>query len=76
MLQGCVTPKSVDLPLLKAVARGRKWSQDLLAGRVSSVRAIARRERIAARYVRELLPLGFLAPPLLKPLSQAASPPI
>ncbi len=75
MLQGCSTPNRVDLPLLKAVARGRKWSQDLLAGRVPSVRALARREQVAARYVRELLPLGFLAPTIVEAIVAGRQPP-
>ncbi len=62
VVEGDTTPNQVDRPLLKAVARGRKWSQDLLAGRVQSVHEIAIREKVADRYVRELLPLGFLAP--------------
>jgi hypothetical protein len=28
-------PSHVDLPLLKAIARGRKWAQDLFSGRLS-----------------------------------------
>jgi hypothetical protein len=75
MLEGCSTPNRVDLPLLKAVARSRKWSQDLLAGRVPSVRAIARREHVAARYVRELLPLGFLAPTIVEAIVAGRQPP-
>ena len=75
MLQGESAPNRVDLPLLKAVARGRKWSQDLLAGRVPSVRALARREQVAARYVRELLPLGFLAPTIVEAIVAGRQPP-
>jgi len=30
-------PRRVDLPLLRAVARARRWSQDLLAGRAQSL---------------------------------------
>ena len=37
VLEGDSTPSRVDLPLLKAVARARRWSQDLIAGRVQSV---------------------------------------
>ena len=62
VLEGDSAPSRVDLPLLKAVARARRWSQDLIAGRVQSVDEIAKRDGVAARYVRELMPLGFLAP--------------
>jgi hypothetical protein len=37
VLQGDSTPNRVVLPLLKAVARARRWSDDLLSGRVRSV---------------------------------------
>ena len=52
VLEGDSTPSRVDLPLLKAVARARRWSQDLIAGRVQSVSELAKREGVAARYVR------------------------
>jgi hypothetical protein len=35
-----------DLALIKAIAQGRKWADDLLAGRVESVAAIAKREGV------------------------------
>ena len=37
VLEGDTTPSRVDLPLLKAVARARRWSDDLISGRVQSV---------------------------------------
>ncbi len=40
-----------------------------------SVRAIARRERIAACYVREVLPLGFLAPVIIEAIVAGRQPP-
>jgi hypothetical protein len=36
----------VDLALMKPIARGCQWSDDLLAGRVESVAAIAKREGV------------------------------
>ena len=50
VVEGTPTPPSqVDLPLLKAVARGYRWSDDLLSGRVHSVAEIAEREGISGR---------------------------
>jgi hypothetical protein len=43
VLQGDSNPAHVDLPLLKAVARMRRWSDDLLSGRVRSVDELAKR---------------------------------
>lgn len=56
VLEGDSTPGRVDLPLLKAVARARRWSQDLIAGRVQSVGEIAKRDGVAGRYLRKLMP--------------------
>jgi ABC-type nitrate/sulfonate/bicarbonate transport system substrate-binding protein len=47
LIQGSRTPApTVDLALLKAVARGRQWADDLLAGRVESVAELAKREGV------------------------------
>ena len=75
VLEGDSTPTRVDLPLLKAVARVRRWSQDLLAGRVQSVGQIARRDGVAARYVRELMPLGFLSRKIVEAIAEGRQPP-
>ncbi len=52
----------VDLALMKAIARGRQWSDNLIAGRVESVAVIAEREGVLPNYVRRLTRLAFLAP--------------
>jgi hypothetical protein len=46
VLRGESTPNHADLPLLKAVARSRKCSDDLVSGKVRSVSELARREGI------------------------------
>ena len=47
VIQGSRGPAPLaDLALMKAIARGRLWSDDLLAGRVRSVAAIAKREGV------------------------------
>jgi len=74
VLESDSTPSRVDLPLLKAVARARRWSQDLIAGRVQSVGEIAKRDGVAARYVRELMPLGFLAPRTVEAIIEGHQP--
>ncbi len=75
VLEDNPAPTRFDLPLLKAVARGRRWSQDLLVGRVQSVGQIARRDGVAARYVRELMPLGFLSPKIVEAIAEGHQPP-
>ncbi|HLM79742.1 MAG TPA: recombinase family protein [Terriglobales bacterium] len=75
VLEGDSAPSRVDLALLKAVARARRWSQDLIAGRVQSVDELAKRDGVAARYVRELMPLGFLAPRIVQAIVEGHQPP-
>ena len=64
-----------DLALLKAVARARQWSEDLLAGRARSVAEIAERERVGSRYVRRLLRLAFLGPEIVEAIATGYQPP-
>jgi site-specific DNA recombinase len=70
---GAIAPRA-DLALLKAVARGRQWSDDLLAGRVESVAVIAQREGVLAHYVR-LTRLAFLAPTIVEAVATGHQPP-
>ena len=74
VLGGNPLPSRVDLPLLKAVARAYRWSDDLLSGRVQSVAEIARRERVTPRYVRRVLWLGFLAPKIVEAIVDGRHP--
>lgn len=73
-LIGNSTPTRLDLPLLKAVARARRWADDLVAGRVRSVGELARREGIDRRSVRRLIPLGFLAPRIVEAIAEGHQP--
>jgi site-specific DNA recombinase len=62
-------------PLIKAVARARRWSKQLISKEVPSIRAIARQEQIAPRYVRDFLPLGFLSPRIVEAILEGRQPP-
>ena len=75
VLEGDSSPRRIDLPLLKAVARARRWSDDLLSGRVQSVDELARREGIDRRSVRRLIPLGFLSPRVVEAIVEGRQPP-
>ena len=55
----------VDPVLVKAIARGHKWFEDLVTGRARSLVEIAKAERVTHRYVGRLLPLAFLAPDII-----------
>jgi site-specific DNA recombinase len=63
-----------DLTLIKAIARGRKWADDLLVGRVESVAAIARREGVLPNFVRRLTRLAFLAPGIVEAIVAGQQP--
>ena len=75
VLEGDATPSRVNLPLLKAVARARRWSRDLLSGRVQSVGDVAKREGIDRRSVRRLISLGFLSPRIVEAIAEGRQPP-
>jgi site-specific DNA recombinase len=75
VLVGASNPSRIDLPLLKAVARARKWSDELLSGRVRSVGELARREGIDTRSVRRLIRLGALSPRIVETIIEGRQPP-
>ena len=59
-------PSRVDPALLKAITRGRTWWNDLATGTQPTIAAIARRDGCSEGYVRQLLPLAFLAPSIVE----------
>jgi len=64
----------VDLPLLKAVGRARRWFDQLATGRAASLAGIAAQEGISVRYVGRLIRLAFLAPPIVELIAQGRQP--
>ena len=67
MRQGLNAPAPLaDLALIKAIARGRRWADDLLSGRVESVAALAKRDGVLPNYVRRMTRLAFLAPRIVE----------
>ena len=73
VLEGESNPVPVDLPLLKAVARAKRWAHDLVSGKVRSVGELARREGMDGRSVRRLIPLGFLSPRIVEAIAASRS---
>jgi site-specific DNA recombinase len=59
-------PARNDPALLRALARGYKWFAELASGASESTRQIARREGVSDSYVRHVVPLGLLAPPIVE----------
>jgi len=75
VLEGDATPARIDLPLLKAIARARRWSNELIAGTVASVDELAKREHLDRRSVRRQIRLGFLAPRIVEAIAEGRQPP-
>jgi site-specific DNA recombinase len=63
-----------DPTLIKAIARGRAWFEELAAGRARSLRELAERDGITRRYVRRLINLAFLSPNLVEAILQGRQP--
>jgi len=63
-----------DPALIKAIARGRAWFDDLVTGRVLSLHALAERDGITRRYIRRLVGLAFLSPELVDAILQGRQP--
>jgi site-specific DNA recombinase len=60
--------------LLKAVARAHVWREQIVAGRASGPRAIARRIGLHERYVRRILGYAFLAPDIVESILDGRQP--
>jgi hypothetical protein len=52
--------------LVAAIARGRRWLNEIVAGTVTSVEQIAARENCSIRQVNMTMSLGFLTPKLVQ----------
>jgi hypothetical protein len=68
-----VTPSRRET-LLIAIAKARKWMDDLAHGRVASFAVIARQEGKIERHVRLLAPLAFLSPRMVSDLLDGTAP--
>jgi hypothetical protein len=74
VIGGEVATSKTDWTLLKAVARGHKWFNELISGRASFARDIAGREGVNERFVRRLLPLAFLSPSIVEAIADGRQP--
>src|ERR1700730_12682233 len=63
-----------DPTVIKAIARGRAWFEELAAGRARSLRELAERDGITRRYVRRLVDLAFLSPELVDAILHGRQP--
>jgi site-specific DNA recombinase len=63
-----------DPALIKAIARGRAWFEELVSGRARSLQELAKRDGISRRYIRRLIALAFLSPELIEAILQGRQP--
>jgi len=63
-----------DPALIKAIARGHGWFEELATGRALSLQALAKRDGITRRYIRRLVGLAFLSPELVETILQGRQP--
>jgi hypothetical protein len=63
-----------DPALIKAIARGRAWFEELATGRTRSLQQLAKRDGISRRYIRRLVGLAFLSPQLVEAILQGGQP--
>jgi site-specific DNA recombinase len=54
------------LRLISAIARGRRWLDEIISGSVTDVEQIASREQCSVRHVNMTISLAFLAPKLVR----------
>jgi site-specific DNA recombinase len=52
--------------LVSAIARGRRWLDDVVSGRVTTVAELCAREKCSVRHVNMTISLAFLAPDFVK----------
>ena len=63
-----------DPALIKAIARGHAWFEELATGRARSLQDLAKRDGITRRYIRRLVDLAFLSPQLVDVILQGRQP--
>jgi hypothetical protein len=65
---------TIDLSLLKAVARAHRWFNEISCRKARSLAEIAKREGLAVRYVGRLIRLAFLAPDIVESIVEGRQP--
>jgi len=66
-------PQRVEA-LLNAMAKARRWVEDLRLGRANSFAEIAERESLGERHIRLLAPLAFVSPRIIAAIVEGTAP--
>jgi site-specific DNA recombinase len=67
-------PAHQSQTLLKAIARAHDWREQLITGKASGPRAIAKKTGLDESYVRRILRLAFLAPDIVESIVDGRQP--
>ena len=67
-------PTLIDPTLLKGIARGHTWFEEIASETPSSISEIAKREGVTMRYVAQHLDLAFLAPNIVDAIMAGQQP--
>jgi site-specific DNA recombinase len=59
-----------DATLIKAIARGRAWFDEMVNGEVASISELSRREGLNMRYITQQIELAFLSPTIVEAILQ------
>ncbi|MBM3565755.1 MAG: hypothetical protein FJX42_06555 [Alphaproteobacteria bacterium] len=65
---------SVDPQLCSLIAQARVWFDDLVSGKVSSIRELAKRENVHESDVSRVLQIAFLAPDIVEAILDGRQP--
>jgi DNA invertase Pin-like site-specific DNA recombinase len=72
--EASTTPSRESPALIKALAQGHAWGNQLLRGEARSLRAIAKSAGVSERYVSQVVRSAFLAPDLVEAVLQGRQP--
>ena len=71
---GVMVTAKRDLKLIRFIARGRRWYEELKTGRMPSIMAIAQREKLDDSYVARMLYGALLAPDIIERILEGTQP--
>ena len=71
---GVATATKRDEKLVRLLAKGRRWYEELTSGQVTSIRGIAQREALPNSYVSRVLHGSLLAPDLIEKILKGTQP--
>ena len=72
--EGCASEPRPDPILIKAVAQGQRWFEEIKTGQASSVGDLVEQHGVSQGDISRRLPLAFLAPDIVETILQGRQP--